>query len=248
MDQSVRPLPQPVASVDDQSGIASWFDRTYTNRGLRYLRPVQAYHLFLSLMQVKPGGRLLDVACGPGQLLLAADAFGARLSGIDISSVAVDLCRKRLPQADVHCGNAEQLPFPENTFDYITCLGSLERFIDREKALREQFRVADPDARFCYLVRNAQSFKWRFFKEKLRLKNEEGHQDALTLDAWRSLFEKTGFEIIHILPDHWPAMKWRHYLRLGLGVPLDYSAAPASGRNLSRANEFIFLLRKRTHG
>ncbi len=248
MHHSERAGNAETVNEEGQSGIVHWFDRTYATRGLRYLRPVEAYRIFLSLMDVRPGSRLLDVACGPGQLLMAADSFGARLSGIDISSVAIDLCRKRLPNADLHCGNAEQLPFADATFDHITCLGSLERFIDREKALREQFRVAAPDARFCYLVRNAESFKWRFFKEKLRLKNEEGHQDALTLYEWRSLFEKTGFEIIRELPDHWPAMKWRHYLRLGLGIPVNYSAAPASGNNLSRANEFIFLLRKKQHG
>ena len=231
-----------------QSAIAQWFDRTYANRGLHYLRPIPAYKLFLSLMEVKPGGRLLDVACGPGQLLMAADRFGAKLNGIDISSVAIDLCRNRLPRAGLFVGNAEQLPFADGSFEYITCLGSLERFMDREKALREQFRVGAPDARFCYLVRNARSFKWRFFKEKLGLKNKQGHQDALTLEEWRTLFNRTGFDIVRELPDHWPAMKWRHYLRVGLGIPVDYTAAPASGKKLSRANEFIFLLRKKQHG
>lgn len=231
-----------------QSGIVQWFNQTYATRGLNYLRPIPAYRLFLSLMGVKPGGRLLDVACGPGQLLMAAESSGASLSGIDISSVAIALCRRRLPHASLHVGNAEQLPFAEDSFDYITCLGSIERFIDREKALRAQFRVGAPDARYCYLVRNARSFKWRFFKEKLGLKNQQGHQDALTLEEWRTLFSQTGFEIIRELPDHWPAMKWRHYLRIGLGIPVDYTAVPSSGTTLSRANEFIFLLRKKQHG
>jgi ubiquinone/menaquinone biosynthesis C-methylase UbiE len=227
-----------------QEEITKWFNATYQRFGLNYLRPVEAYQLFLELMKPLPGSKILDVACGPGQLLLAAKEYGLQLYGIDIAEVAVGLCRQRLPEANVQCGNAEHLPFDNNTFDSITCLGSIERFIDRKKALSEQYRVAKPGAYFCYMVRNANNFKWKFIKKTLRLKNTTGHQDALNLQQWRSLFSAIGFEEINVLPDHWPALKWAHYFKIFPRKKVQYKAIPRQKSSLENANEFIFLLRK----
>ena len=56
----------------NQAEIKQWFNGTYKRFGLNYLRPIEAYTLFLELMQPVSGNKILDVACGPGQLLMAA--------------------------------------------------------------------------------------------------------------------------------------------------------------------------------
>jgi ubiquinone/menaquinone biosynthesis C-methylase UbiE len=227
-----------------QNEIKDWFNNTYKRFGLNYLRPVAAYQLFLSLMNPLPGNKILDVACGPGQLLLAADAYGLQLYGVDIAEVAVDMCKKRLPNAIVQTANAEELPFGNNTFDYITCLGSIERFIDRKKALEEQYRVAKSGATFCYMVRNANNFKWKFIKKKLGLQNTTGHQDALNLEQWRNLFAEVGYKEIEVLPDHWPRLKWAYYFASFFRKKINYTSFHYNPSALEHANEFIFLLRK----
>jgi ubiquinone/menaquinone biosynthesis C-methylase UbiE len=131
-----------------QDEVAAWFDATYRQKGLRYLRPPRAYPIFVQLLGLTDGQRLLDVACGPGLVLRAAQERGVTASGVDLSAEAIALAQQLMPGIDAQVGNAEQLPFADATFDGITCLGSLERFLDRDRALTEMVRVAKPTARF----------------------------------------------------------------------------------------------------
>lgn len=212
-----------------QRGVAAWFDATYRRKGLRYLRPERAYEVFLDLAGARPGERLLDVACGPGLLVGAARRRGVRASGIDLSPVAARMASERLGAGFVATANAERLPFPAGAFDVVTCIGSLERVLDRPAALAGMLRVAKPGARICIMVRNSRSAGWLLWNRLLRRRNRTGHQDALPLASWRALLEAAGFRIESVHPDRWPAERLR---------PLPLPRLP-----LRFANEFIFVLR-----
>jgi len=101
------------------------------------------------------GKAALDVACGTGGWLQELHKRGAAVSGIDISIRAAEIARARLSGADIRTGTAERLPFADGQFDLVTCMGSLEHFLDQPGALREMRRVAKPSARFLILVPNA---------------------------------------------------------------------------------------------
>lgn len=101
------------------------------------------------------GKHALDIACGAGGWLAELAGRGASVSGIDISKRAVAQARARLPDADIEEGVAEKLPFPDARFDLVTCMGSLEHFLDQPGALTEMRRVAAPGATFLILVPNA---------------------------------------------------------------------------------------------
>ena len=141
----------------------------------------------------------MDVACGPGQLLRCAVERGLRAHGVDLSDVAVSMVPRQAPGAVAQVSNAEELPFPDDTFDYITCIGSVERFLDRERALAEMQRVARPGAQFCLMVRNARTVRWKVLAEMLGRQNRKSHQDADTLEAWTELFTRCGFLIDDVL-------------------------------------------------
>ena len=231
--------------TDSQSGIAAWFDETYRRRGLRYLRPPRAYPIFLQLLQAQPGERVLDVACGPGLLLKAAIARGLRADGVDVSAEAIGMAKQLVPQATVQVGNAEALPFADGTFDCVTCLGSIERFLDRQKALREVARVLKPDGRFCVLGRGPNTVSWRVWRQLLRQREVDSHQDALTLDQWRSLFGAAGFEVLDVLPDQWPRQRVRQLLPGGMPTPSRKESVSRGLLPIETANEFIFLMRRK---
>lgn len=231
-----------------QAEVTAWFDATYRQRGLRYLRPARAYPIFLQLLAARPGERLLDIACGPGLVLAAARERGIVPSGIDLSGEAIAMAHRLLPGVDAQVGNAEALPFAAATFDLVTCLGSLERFLDRERALREMARVGKPTARFCFLVRNASTLVWRFWREGLGRREVQGHQDARTLVQWRELFVRCGFAVERVLPDQWPRQRLRHWLpwwrpRPGREEPVARSFLP-----LRWSNELVFVLRRAGNG
>ena len=152
--------------------------------------------------------QLLDVGCGTGQWLMAATELGAVPAGIDISQVAIDACRKMLPQAELYCGPAEDLPFEDRRFDVISCLGSLEHFLEPEKALREMVRVAMPRASALLLVPNAD-----FLPRRLGLYSgtyqKEIREDVRTLAGWERLFESVGLRVVKRWRDlHVLSMPW----------------------------------------
>lgn len=226
----------------EQIKIAQWFNHRYKSIGIKYLRPVVAYELFLTLLQTKEQNKILDIACGPGQLLLQAKKNNLQCFGIDISEEAILLCKKRLPDATVIVANAEQIPFENNTFNYISCIGSLERFVNRNTALQEMKRVAKTDATFCFMVRNSNNSSWKFFKQYFKLQNKTGHQDAMNLNEWTSLFKQNNFDIQLITHDHWPLLRWKRWLSAGL-LKIDYGKFQSAKKDITTSNEFIFILK-----
>jgi SAM-dependent methyltransferase len=227
-----------------QAEVAAWFDATYRQKGLRYLRPPRAYPIFVQLLGAMRGQRLLDVACGPGLLLAAARARGVQASGVDLSASAIALAHELLPGVDAQVGNAEALPFADATFDHVTCLGSLERFLDRERALREMVRVARPTARFCFLVRNASTLVWRLWREGLGRREVHGHQDARTLVQWRELFGRCGLRVVRVLPDQWPRQRLRQLLPWRRPRPDRTEPIAGSLLPLRWCNELVFVLER----
>lgn len=228
-----------------QSDVAEWFDSTYREAGFAYLRPLAAYPIFVQLLGAEPGGKLLDVACGPGHLLKAASMRGVKATGADLSAEALELARTYVPEAEVHERNAEDLGFPDETFDYVTCVGAIERFFDREAALREMLRVAKPTARFCFMVRNASTLTWRIWRQFLGQQNKRGHQDALEIHEWHELFERVGFRVLDVVPDQWPRQRLKRFLPGGRSRDLTQPEPVVSSiLPLRYANEFVFVMEK----
>jgi SAM-dependent methyltransferase len=140
------------------------------------------------------GKSALDVACGAGGWLAELQRHGAVPSGIDISEQAVARACKRLAGADIRQGVAEDLPFADAQFDLVTCMGSLEHFLDQPKALLEMSRVAKPDARFLILVPNA-----GFLTRRLGLYGGTGQvairETVRSIEEWSAMFANAGLEV-----------------------------------------------------
>ena len=226
-----------------QKEIHDWFDKNYKLRGFSYLRPTEAYHVYYHLLKPKEGSKWLDVACGPGLLLKVVSENGVHATGIDISETAIKMAQIKLPQADLKVANAENLPFTDNSFDFVSCLGSLERMLDLKKALKEQLRVAKQDSNFVYLVRNSETTSWKYLKKGLRLQNRKGHQDAANLETWKQRFIDVGFKVEHIYPDQWPRQRWYYWIGKR-GWNEVFTSVKSSKKRLQKANEFIFVLSK----
>ena len=85
-----------VTNIVEQQSVREWFNKTYQNRGLSYLRPQEAYYVFLEILKAKAGASILDVACGPGQLLKVAKEYKLDLHGVDISEVGIQMAKESL--------------------------------------------------------------------------------------------------------------------------------------------------------
>lgn len=113
------------------------------------------YAGIIKILHLQPGKSLLDVGCGMGKFLRLATEMGLKTSGIDISEVANKAARNNSPDSEILSGLGEELPWQDNLFDYLVCLGSLEHFYRPKDAIREMARVLKPDGLACILVPNS---------------------------------------------------------------------------------------------
>ncbi len=106
---------------------------------------------------LRDGERVLDVASGPGTTaLLLAREFGATVDGLELSTDSVERARAAADAAGLkanvrfHVGDAEHLPFPDESFDVVTCECAFCTFPDKEKAAAEFARVLKPNGRLAF--------------------------------------------------------------------------------------------------
>ena len=111
------------------------------------------------LASVAPGNRALDLCCGTGDLSFALARRGAETTGLDFSTQMLAVAAQR-QQASSKLktqnlkfiqGDAQQLPFPENSFDIVTVGYGLRNLTNWERGLDEMCRVARPGARLIVL-------------------------------------------------------------------------------------------------
>ena len=95
----------------------------------------------------QPGGKVLDVGCGPG--VMAQDMIGRGCSfwGVDPSVKMLEICQRRFrhePRAHFLQGDASRLALPSGFFDAVLCMGVIDGVSDRRQAVREMIRVLRP--------------------------------------------------------------------------------------------------------
>ena len=117
----------------------------------------------VTLAQIKKGARAFDLCCGTGDISFALARGGAETTGLDFSAQMLEVAKTRSeklksPTANGQLlspnfiqGDAQQLPFPENSFDVITVGYGLRNLTSWERGLDEMFRVARPGARLIVL-------------------------------------------------------------------------------------------------
>ncbi|HEY2768382.1 MAG TPA: methyltransferase domain-containing protein [Solirubrobacteraceae bacterium] len=151
-----------------------------------------------------PGEELLDVATGSGNVAVPAAARGARVTGLDITPELLEVARARAAQAGLEItwieGDAEQLPFPDGSFDRVSsCFGVI--FAPRQDhAARELVRVARPGATIALTAWTPEGLNGQMFKtmgahmppppEGLRSPILWGSEDHV-----RELFSGSGVEL-----------------------------------------------------
>jgi demethylmenaquinone methyltransferase/2-methoxy-6-polyprenyl-1,4-benzoquinol methylase len=101
---------------------------------------------------VHPGDRVLDAACGTGDLAVADRKAGAgKVSGLDFSERMLERARRKDASIDWVQGDMLALPFADGTFDAATVGFGVRNVADLELALRELRRVLRPGGRLAIL-------------------------------------------------------------------------------------------------
>ena len=92
------------------------------------------------------GGRILEIAPGPGYLTIELAKLGKyQMVGLDISKTFVQIAQTKAREAGVeiefHQGNASEIPFEANSFDFVVCVAAFKNFTEPLQAIREMCRV-----------------------------------------------------------------------------------------------------------
>ncbi|MGH8022052.1 MAG: class I SAM-dependent methyltransferase [Limisphaerales bacterium] len=152
------------------------------------------------LQERRPGAKLLDVGCGAGHVCSLFSRLGYSVAGVDISGEAIASARQREPAGDFkEATESGELPFPDNTYRLVTCLGVLEHILHPEITVREMRRVCRPDGRGVWVVPNAGSpYFW------LDGGTGQIEENPRSLAGWRLLLKDNGWEIERVLRDPGP--------------------------------------------
>jgi demethylmenaquinone methyltransferase/2-methoxy-6-polyprenyl-1,4-benzoquinol methylase len=113
----------------------------------------------VALARVSAGARALDLCCGTGDIAFALAQGGAEATGLDFSAPMLEMANARQrknPHSALRTphfiqGDAQEIPFPENTFDILTVGYGLRNLASWQRGLEEMCRVARPGARLIVL-------------------------------------------------------------------------------------------------
>ncbi|HSK15774.1 MAG TPA: class I SAM-dependent methyltransferase [Gaiellaceae bacterium] len=100
---------------------------------------------------VRPGDEVLDACCGTGDLALAAELAGGRVTGLDFSERMLERARRKSATVRWLRGDVMALPFEDASFDAATVGFGIRNVDDLEGGLRELARVLRPGARLACL-------------------------------------------------------------------------------------------------
>ncbi len=103
---------------------------------------------FVSRLDLAAGAQVLDVACGTGNVSLPLARRGARVTGVDIAPNLLEQARARADAEGLEIrfeeGDAEQLPFPDGTFDAVVTMFGAMFAPQPEQVVAECARVLKP--------------------------------------------------------------------------------------------------------
>jgi len=105
----------------------------------------------LEVIGVGPGDRLLDVACGTGDIAEMARARGADVIGLDFALEMLRGAQQRGISASFVQGDAGRMPLPDASVQAVTCGFALRNFVNLAEVLQEMGRVLAPEGRLMIL-------------------------------------------------------------------------------------------------
>lgn len=155
----------------------------------------------LSLVRPQADWKMLDVATGAGHTALAFAPFVSQVVATDLTEEMLAMTSQlaavqNLTNLTTERADAEQLPFPDSTFDLVTCRLAFHHFPQPDKAMAEIARVLKPGGQIGltdnHTVEDREAASYYNQYEKLR---DPSHHVVYSLNELQSKLSKAGFRV-----------------------------------------------------
>lgn len=154
MDKNITPYKNVEAGKKEQvtqmfDNISGNYDRL--NRVMTFGMDIGWRKNLYKIVEAHQPESILDIATGTGDMAIMFTKTNAKkIVGLDISQGMLDEAEKKVQKLDLkeielQLGDAENLPFEENSFDVVTVSYGIRNFEDLEKGLSEILRVLNPN-------------------------------------------------------------------------------------------------------
>jgi ubiquinone/menaquinone biosynthesis C-methylase UbiE len=141
-----------------------------------------------------PGGHVLDVGCGNGEMLDQYRALGWRTTGVEPGPESAELARSK--GHSIITGLVEDLGLPAESFDAITLWDALEHIPNPQVVLRELYRILVPGGRIYIHVPNYGSTYARLWQDRWFMFTAPLHYFHYSAATLSTLLARTGFSEI----------------------------------------------------
>ncbi|MFA6001476.1 MAG: methyltransferase domain-containing protein [Thermoleophilia bacterium] len=161
----------------------------------------QFYRPLLDLADPGSGDHALDLATGTGLLALMVARKATRVVGVDVTPEMLEKARERIATGapdniEFLEAPVSELPFPDGSFDLVTCRLAFHHFPDPAEALAQISRVLKPGGRFVMEdVFGPDDAAIRVKRERLEKLFDPSHVRAWSPAQLRALLQKAGFRI-----------------------------------------------------
>jgi ubiquinone/menaquinone biosynthesis C-methylase UbiE len=168
---------------------------SYDTRWRRYIEATSA--LALEGMATKPGDRVLNIACGTGELerRLVQRYPQIRLTGTDLSLTMLRRAVSKSLHVDWLSAVSTQLPLAAGVFDHVLCVNAFHYFRQPQESLLEMRRTLRPGGTLTLVDWCDDYWSCKLCGVWLRVTDKAFHR-TYSLSACQGLVEQTGFQVV----------------------------------------------------
>ncbi len=165
----------------------------------RRAEPAIVEQLF-NLLDVMPGHRCVDIACGTGNYAIALSALGIQMTGVDAEPAMIAQARSKAPDIDWHVADAAALPFPGRSVHGATCVLALHHMASvLPQVFHEAHRILD-GGRFCMFTADPDQIRRYWLRAYFPNLIAQAAESMPTLSSVIGLLHNVGFSDIESIP------------------------------------------------